>query len=180
MQLLNTIVRSRLTSERNPAALRDYTAGVRSGFDIRKSATPFVVSAAAQADKTGESLKALLDELGAAVKGVTADELARAKDEYARDFPKTFEAAGRISSRLRTLQSLIVYGLPDDYYAGYAAAIQAVGAADVQRVAEQYIDPDHLTIVIVGDRKTVEPSIRALNLGSIKALTVDEVFAAAK
>ena len=47
-------------------------------------------------------------------------------------------------------------------------------------MAEQYIDPGHLTIVIVGDRKTVEPSIRALNLGSIEAVTVDEVFAAAK
>ena len=50
----------------------------------------------------------------------------------------------------------------------------------MQRVAQQYIDPDHLTIVIVGDRKTVEPSIRALNLGSIKAMTIDEVFAPAK
>jgi len=78
------------------------------------------------------------------------------------------------------MQSLFVYGLPDDYYGGYAAAIQAVSAADLQRVAEQYIDPGHLTIVIVGDRKTVEPSIRPLNLGSIKAMTVDEVFAPAK
>ena len=179
MQLLNTIIRGRLTSERN-AALRDYTAGVRSGFDIRKSATPFVVSTAAQADKTGDALKALLDDLAGVAKGVPADELTRAKDDYTRDFPKTFEAAGRISSRLRTMQSLFVYGLPDDYYGGYAAAIQAVSAADLQRVAEQYIDPGHLTIVIVGDRKTVEPSIRPLNLGSIKAMTVDEVFAPAK
>ena len=179
MQVLNTVVKGRLTSDRSPA-LRDFTAGVRSGFDMRKSATPFVVSTAAQADKTGESLKALLDELAGVAKGVPADELTRAKDEYTRDFPKTFEAAGRISSRLRTLQSLIVYGLPDDYYANYASAIQAVGEADVQRVAGQYIDPDHLTIVIVGDRKTVEPAIRALNLGSITAMTVDEVFAPAK
>ena len=37
------------------------------------------------------------------------------------------------------MQSLFVYGLPDDYYANYVSAIQAVGAADVQRVAEQYI-----------------------------------------
>jgi len=178
MQVLNSAVKARLAPERN-AVIRDFTAGVRSGFDMRKSATPFVVSAASQADKTGESLKALLDELAGVAKGVPADELARAQEESTRDFPKTFEA-GRISSRLRLLQSLIVYGLPDSYYAGYAAAIQAVSAAEVQRVAQQYIDPDHLTIVIVGDRKTIEPAIRGLTPGPVKTMTIDEVFTPAK
>ena len=138
MQVLNTVLRGRVSSDRNPT-LRDYTAGVRSGFDMRKSARPFVVAAAAQADKTAESLSALLNELTGMLKGVPADELARVKDEIALDFPKTFEATGRISSRLQALESLVVYGLPDDYYAKYVAAIQAVGAADVQRVAQQYI-----------------------------------------
>ena len=144
MQVLNTVVKGRLSSDRNPT-LRDFTAGVRSGFDMRKSATPFVVSTAAQADKTGESLKALLDELTGVAKGVPADELTRAKDEYTRDFPKTFEATGRISSRLRTLESLIVYGLPDDYYANYASAIQAVGAGGCSacRAAVHRSRPSH-------------------------------------
>ena len=128
MQVLNAIVRDRLSSDRNPT-LRDYTTGVRSGFDMRKSATPFVVAAAAQVDKTAESLRALLDELSGMVKGIPADELARAKDDTARQFPKTFEPTGRISSRLRSLESLLVYGLPDDYYANYATAIQAVSSA---------------------------------------------------
>jgi zinc protease len=70
--------------------------------------------------------------------------------------------------------------LPDNYYANYATAIQAVGVRDVQRVAQQYIHPNHLTIAIVGDRKTIEPSIRALNLGSIKQMTIDAVFAPAR
>jgi predicted Zn-dependent peptidase len=179
MQVLSTIARARLSSDRN-TALRDYTAGVRSGFDMRKSATPFVVAAAAQVDKTAESLRALLNELTGMGKGVPADELARAKEDVALQFPKTFETRGRISSRLRSLESLLVYGLPDDYYANYATAIQAVNSGDVQRVAQQYIDPDHLTIVIVGDRKTIEPSIRALNLGSIKEMSIDEVFAPAR
>jgi zinc protease len=179
MQVLSAVVKSRLSSDRNPT-LRDYTAGVRSGFDLRKSATPFVVAAAAQADRTAESLRALLDEVTGLVKGIPADELARAKDDVARNFPRTFETTGRISSRLRTLESLVVYGLPDNYYATYGPAIQAVGAVDLQRVAQQYIHPDHLTIVIVGDRKTIEPSIRALNLGSIKDVSIDEVFAPAK
>jgi zinc protease len=178
MQVLTTIVRGRLSPDGN-ATLRDRTAGVRAGADMRKAATPFVVAAAAQVDYTAESLKALLGELSEVAKGVPADELARARDEAALQFPKTI-ATGRISSRLRALESLIVYGLPDDYYASAAAAIRAVGQGDVQRVAQQYIHPDHLTIVIVGDRKTIEPSVRALNLGPIKQMSIDDVFAPAR
>jgi predicted Zn-dependent peptidase len=52
-----------------------------------------------------------------------------------------FEATGRISSRLQALESLLVYGRPDDYYATYMSAIEAVGAAGVQRVAQHYSIP---------------------------------------
>jgi len=176
IQVLQAIVRGRFNSDRN-LALRDYTAGVRAGFDLRKSASPFVVAAAAQAEKTGEALKAVVDELAAVAKGVAPDELARVKEDLVRDFPKTFDVPGRLSSRLRVLQSLAVYGLPDDFYANYAASIQAVTAADIERAAKQYMDPDHLTIVIVGDRKTVEPSVRALNLGTMADVSVDQLFA---
>jgi zinc protease len=179
IQVLNTVLRARFSSSRNPT-LRDYTSGARSGFDMRKSAGPFVVSAAAQTGKTAESVSELLNELTGVLKEIPADELARAKDEIALHFRTPFEAAGRISSRLQALESLVVYGLPDDYYSKYVPAIQAVGAVDVQRVAQQYIQPDHLAIVIVGDGKAIEPSIRALNFGPVKEMSIDEVFAPAK
>ncbi len=179
MQVLTGIIRDRLSSDRN-SLLRDYTTGVRSGFDMRKSATPFVVSCAARVDKTAESLSVVLGELGGMVKAVPPDELARARDNVAINFPKTFEAPGRISGRLRALESLLVYSLPDNHSANSVAAIQAVASRDVQRVALEYLDPDRLTIVIVGDRREVGSSIRALNLGSIREMTIDEVFAPAK
>jgi zinc protease len=179
IQVLNTVLMGRFSSGRN-ATLRDYTTGVRSGFDMRKSAGPFVVAAAAQTDKTADVLAELLNELTAVLKGIPADELARAKDDIALQFPRMFESTGRISSRLKAVESLVVYGLPDDYYASYVPAIQAVGAADVQRVAQQYIQPDHLAIAIVGDRKTIEAPIRAMKLGTIKDVSIDEVFSPAR
>jgi zinc protease len=179
IQVLNTVLRGRFSSARNPT-LRDYTAGVRSGFDMRKSAGPFVVATAAQSPKTAESLGEVLNELTGILKGIPADELARAKDEIALEFSRTFEATGRISSRLQALESLATYDLPDDYYSKYVPAIQAVGADDVQRVATQYIDPDHLVIAIVGDRKTIEPRIRALDIGSPTTVSIDELFPPAR
>jgi zinc protease len=179
IQVLSTVIQSRLGSDRN-SALGAYTSGVRLGFDIHKSTTQFVVAAAAQADRTGESVRALLAELDGILKGTPAEDIERAKDEIATTFPNAFEATGRISNRLRALESLAVYGLPDDYYSNYVPAIRAVRPADVKRMAEQYMKLDRLAIVIVGDRQTIAPSIEALKLGSIRDVSVDEVFAPAK
>ena len=57
--------------------------------------------------------------------------------------------------------------MPFNYFGSYIDRINAVTAADVQRVARQYIDPDHFDIVVVGDRSQIEAGIRALNEGAI-------------
>ena len=67
-----------------------------------------------------------------------ADELARAKNYVALRFPSGFETTGDISRRL---EDVLVYHLPDDYFSKYVQNIQAVTAADVQRVAQKYIQP---------------------------------------
>jgi microcompartment protein CcmL/EutN len=51
-----------------------------------------------------------------------------------------------------------------------------VTAAEVQRVAQKYIQPERFAVVIAGDRAAIEPAVRALNLGAIKIMTVDDVF----
>jgi zinc protease len=70
---------------------------------------------------------------------------------------------------------LIVYDLPDDYYATYVDRVLAVTSADVERVAKQYILPDRLAVVIVGDRQAIEPKVKALALGPVRVLKVDDV-----
>jgi zinc protease len=71
---------------------------------------------------------------------------------------------------------LAVYKLPDTYFSQYIANVQAVTAAQVQKAAETYIQPDKFAIVVVGDRKAVETGVRALNLAPMKIQTVDEVL----
>jgi hypothetical protein len=56
--------------------------------------------------------------------------------------------------------------------------IGAVTQADIQRVARQYIDPSKLTLVIVGDKKLIEPGIRALNPGTIVIRDARDVLGA--
>jgi len=70
---------------------------------------------------------------------------------------------------------MIVYGLPDDYFATFVQKVQAVTEADLSRIAAKYIQPDKLAVIVVGDRQTIEPKIKALNLGPITALKVEDV-----
>jgi zinc protease len=51
-----------------------------------------------------------------------------------------------------------------------------VTPADAERVAQRYIQPDKFAVVVVGDLKAIEPGIRALNLGPITTVTIDEVM----
>src|SRR6202022_3220536 len=157
----------------NLREVHGYSYGAGSGFDMRGAAGPFSASAGVQTDKTSEALKEFFNELNAILKPVPAEELARAKNYVALRYPSAFETTGDISRRL---EDALVYKLPDDYFSKYVRNIQAVTASDVQRVAQKYIAPGRFAVVVVGDKKAIEPGIRALSLGTIKELTVDEVF----
>jgi zinc protease len=67
------------------------------------------------------------------------------------------------------LATLAAYNLPPDEYATLPARLAAVTAADVQRVAAQYLRPDKMKVVVVGDRAASEASLKALGLGPIEA-----------
>ena len=173
--VMNTILGGSFSSRLN-MNLREkhgYTYGASSSFDMRASAGPFSAGAGVQTDKTGEALKEFFNELDAILKPVPADELARAKNYVALRFPSGFETTGDVSRRL---EDAVVYKLPDDYFSKYVSNVQAMTAADVQRVAQKYIQPNRFVVVVVGDRQQIEPQIRPLNLGNLRVMTIDEVF----
>jgi predicted Zn-dependent peptidase len=172
---MNTVLGGSFSSRLN-LNLREkhgYTYGANSQFDMRLGAGPFVASAGIQTDKTSEALREFFAELDAIRQTVPADELTRAKRYISLRYPLGFETTGDIATRL---EQAIVYHLPNDYFATYVQKIESVTAADVQRVAQKYIDPEHFAVVIAGDRAAIEPGIRALNFGPIKILTIDDVF----
>ena len=52
-------------------------------------------------------------------------------------------------------------GLPDSYLNSYVQKVNAVTRADVQRLAETYLDPAKLVVVVVGDKAAIEGSLKA-------------------
>ncbi len=152
-----------------------YSYGATSIVDMRLQAGPFYAAAGVQTDKTSESLVEFFKEFDGILLPVPDDELSRAKNYIALRFPSAFETTSDISRRL---EDTITYALPDDFFSRYVPAVNAVSTADVQGVARSLVRPDALAVVVVGDRKTIEPAVRALNAGAITVMTVDQVFGA--
>jgi len=167
LQVLNTILGGSFTSRlnQNLRETHGYTYGAFSQFTAGRLAGPFVASASVVTAKTDSSLIEFLKELRRIRDEAVPDaELAKAKAYITLGLPADFETTAAAAARFR---ELLVYGLPLDYFAHYAERINTVTAADVQRVARQYIDPDHFDIVIVGDKSQIEAGIKALNEGPI-------------
>jgi predicted Zn-dependent peptidase len=175
LEVLNTILGGSFTSRLNQNLREEhgYSYGANSAFDMRLSAGPFLAAAGVQADKTGESVKEFFNELNRIGTLVPEDELKKARNYVALSFPGEFETTGDLA---RKLEELVVYQLPDDTFAKFVSEVTSVTAADLQKLAARYIQPDKMAVVVVGDRKSIEGPIRQLNLGPVNIITIDDLF----
>jgi predicted Zn-dependent peptidase len=142
---------------------RAYTYGAHSRFAMRHGAGPFTAGGAIFADHTADAVRVLLSEIDRIrAEPVTAAELGDAKENARLALPARFEAVDDVTG---ALQDLAVYHLPLDEYATRAARIDAVTAADVQRVAEKWLRPEGLRVVVAGDRAKIEKGLAGLTIG---------------
>ncbi|MEO7040854.1 MAG: pitrilysin family protein [Gemmatimonadaceae bacterium] len=171
INVMNTTLGGSFTSRLNQDLREDkgYTYGASSRFDMRKYAGPFTASAEVVSAKSDSALIEFMKQLRNIREPVPETELAKTKRYLQLQLPSSFETNGQIASRL---SDVALYSLPLDYYNHVVDQIGSVTQADVQRVATKYIDPSHLAILIVGDRKSIEAPIRALNIGPIVLLDV--------
>ena len=173
--VLNTILGGSFTSRLNQN-LRErngYSYGARSSFDFRTVSGPFLAYADVQTDVTAPALTEFVHELTAIREPVPADELAKARDNLALSFPEPFAT---VAGTAAMVGALWLDGLPPDTYATYATAVRAVTADDLARVARQYIDPDRMVVVVVGDWSVVGDEVQALGLGPVEVLSVEDVL----
>jgi len=175
LQVLNTILGGSFTSRLNQNLREEhgYSYGASSRFDMRLSPGPFFAGAGVQTDKTAEALREFFNELNGIGAPVGADELDKAKNYLALGFPSEFETVGDLSAQL---EQQVVYRLPESYFTEYVKNIQAVTIAAVQKAAATYIQPQRFIVVVVGDRKVIEPGIQALGLGPLRAMSVAEAL----
>lgn len=138
---------------------KGYTYGAYTRLDMKKLAGDFAATAEVRTSVTGDSLKEFFYELKRIRDERVPDvELADAKNYLTGVFPLRAETQEGMTGLILNQQ---LYGLPADYLQSYRDNVNAVTAKDVERVAKEYIHPDRLAIVIVGDAGEVLPQVRA-------------------
>ncbi|MEZ5427705.1 MAG: pitrilysin family protein [Pyrinomonadaceae bacterium] len=169
LQVMNSILGGQFSARVNMNLREDkgYTYGARTGFSFRHGAGPFTASAGVQTAVTKESVIEFMKELNG-IRGsipVTQEELEYNKQSLINRYPRGFETTNQIAGQL---SNLVIYGLPDSYFNEYIAKIKAVTLEDVNRVANKYLSPDKMAIIIVGDKKVIEPKLKEIEgLGNV-------------
>jgi zinc protease len=122
-------------------------------------------SVAVATAKTDSALIEWLGELrGMGQRAPTSQEMDLARGALVGALPAQMETDDLIANRL---MGMLQTGVPLDFYNSYSNRIEAVTAEQVRAAAAKYIDVRHLIIVVAGDRKTVEPLLRAANIAPI-------------
>jgi zinc protease len=174
LQVMNTMLGGFFQSRLN-ANIREekgYSYGVSSAFAYGRGPGAFRAGGEIISAKTDAALIEFMKELKGigGARPVTDDELTMAKDALVQRLPGTFASVSSISGAISTLWT---QGLPDSYYQQYGAAVAAITKDDVLRVARKYVDVDHLAIVIVGDRATIEGPLKATGIAPIVNLDIE-------
>jgi predicted Zn-dependent peptidase len=128
---------------------KGYTYGAYSGFGGSKYRGTWVSSSEVRTEVTEGAMKEFKYELSRLrTDKVPAEELENAKRAIIGSFALSLEQPQALLQNIITQK---IYNLPADYWDTYPQKVSAITADDIQRVAQKYIDMDHLQVVAVGD-----------------------------
>jgi zinc protease len=139
---------------------KGYTYGAGSNFNAGRFRGPWAASTDVRTEVTDPALTDLLDEIRQMRETpVPAQELSNIKRAIIASFARSLENPNAI---LNNYIDRYLYKLPADYWDTYPDRIDAITAADVQRVAQKYWGADRLQVVAVGDATKIEPALKKL------------------
>jgi zinc protease len=132
----------------------------------------FTVGGSTKAASTVDMIQAAKHEIERIqTSEVTDQELETAKQSVLNSFVFFFDHPSKILNRLVTYE---YQGYPKDFIFQYQKAVEGVTKADVQRVAKEFLKPDVMTIVAVGNPKEFSKPLSSLGTVQTIDLTIPE------
>ena len=165
LDLANEVLGNGFLSRLNMDLREDkgWSYGVRSSVSSPQGPRTLMLVAPVQSDRTGDSIRLILKDMAAfpAARGVDPVELARVTDGNIRGLPNRFETNSQVLGAIVLNERL---GRADDYYTTLPARYRAIDGAAIDGAAREWLTPQGLVFVVVGDRKLVEPQLKGLGL----------------
>jgi len=147
---------------------RGLTYGASADLNALKDTGDIVAETDTRSEKTAEALRLIVEEIVRLQRQrVSTRELSDAQEYLTGSFPLTIETPSAIA--LQVLNA-IFYGLDLNELQTYRERVNAITVDDIQRVAQQYLRPDRLSIVLVGDA-----SVFAKDLAGVGFDQVDRI-----
>jgi len=176
LELANEVIGNGFLSRLNTNLREDkgWTYGIRSSLSGVIGPRALTVYTPVQADRTADSIRLILDEMAAfasGTNGVNETELQRVTDGNIRGLPNSFQTNGQVLGALLANQQ---FDRPDDYQTMLPSIYRQIDAEELDAAAREYLSPENLAIIVVGDRNQIDEQLATLGM-EIEYLSADEL-----
>lgn len=141
---------------------KGYTYGARSAFIGTSVPGPFVAYAGVRSNATLESVQIFKDEMAKYRQGLADEDFAFTKSALLNANALRFETLGALRGML---DQIALYGLPFDYIKQQERTVAEMSKARHQALAQQYVDPERMIYLVVGDAATQLEGLKQLGWG---------------
>ena len=152
---------------------RGLTYGASASFHTYKTSGDIVAETDTRSPATAETLRLMVDEFARLQReAVHPGELRGAQDFLAGNFPLTIETPGAIAQQVL---AHMFYGLDPIEIERYRDRVEQVTPADIQRVARQFLKPEQLAIVLVGDASIFSAELKKLGFADFEVIPIGQL-----
>jgi zinc protease len=152
---------------------RGLTYGASADLNALKETGDIVAETDTRSEKTAEALRLIVEEIVRLQRQrVQQRELSDAQEYLTGSFPLTVEKPSAIA--LQVLNA-VFYGLDLNELQTYRERVNMITVDDIQRVAQRYLHPDKLSIVLVGDASVFAKDLSGVGFDQVERIPIAEL-----
>ncbi len=156
---------------------RGLTYGASADMETLKRSGELMAETNTRSEATAEVLRLMVDEFARLRREpVREQELADAKAYMTGNFPLTIETPDQIATRVL---NVLFYDLPVDDLQTFRQRVNAVTVDDVARVAREYLKPDRLSVVLVGNAAAFVDQLKGIGFSRVERVPLADLDLAA-
>jgi zinc protease len=145
---------------------KGWTYGARSSFNADEYTGEFEFSAGIKANATDSALREVMTEMANYVlNGMSDDEVDYVKSAIGQRDALRFETGTQKATFIRRI---LDYDLPDNYTELQSKMLKNITKKELEKVAKQYIQPEKMNILVVGDKERIFDKVKALGYDMVE------------